>query len=189
MSELLRQADRREDTNFDKIYRWYIGEGEVELNNEQQKLRKRWENIWRLFGGYNTPTKIVRKHKRVFSEISERTAWQDLRNAKALFGDPSLQNRAAERQRLNIILLRAMKKAEKDRDWKALARLTDQYRKNNLLDKDDNGGIEDLLEHFKPHQFVFSNKDPEELKREAEELMKDVPAVDAEFTIVSDDES
>ncbi|NVJ47292.1 MAG: hypothetical protein HWE07_09195 [Cytophagia bacterium] len=189
MSELMRSADRREDTNFDKIWRWYYEPAEIELNGEQEKLRLRWDHIWKLMGNFLSPTQIIKKQVKEYPDITERTAWMDLRNAKALFGDPTNQNRMAERLRLNEWIIKGLETAFLDGDLKSYARLIDQYRKNNLLDKDESDSLADLLKYFQPHTFVLTDKGPDELKKEADELMKDVPAVDADYTIVSEDES
>tara|TARA_R110001599_G_scaffold332511_1_gene547984 strand:- start:29996 stop:30568 length:573 start_codon:yes stop_codon:yes gene_type:complete len=184
---LMRPADRREETNFDKVWRYYYDAPEITLTDEQEKLRKRWDHVWKLMGGFLTATQIVKKHLKENPGITERTAWMDLRNAKALYGDPASQNRMAERMRLNNWIVRGLKKSEAGEDWGAYARLIDIYRKNNLLDKDDKETLADLLEHFQPHTFVFTTKDPAELQREADELMKGVPTVDGDYTIVDDE--
>lgn len=185
----MRQADRREDTNFDCIWKWHYENVEIVLTPEQEKLKNRWDNMWKLLGGFLTPAKVIRKHLRDFPEISDRTAWNDMKNAKALFGDPAVQNRSARREIANVRLERAMKKTEEKGEWGPHMRAHEIYAKINQLDKADESRLEDLLEHFKPHTFVLSDKTQEELQQEADELMNDVPAVDADFTVVGDDES
>ena len=103
---LMRPADRREETNFDKVWRYYYDAPEITLTDEQEKLRKRWDHVWKLMGGFLTATQIVKKHLKENPGITERTAWMDLRNAKALYGDPASQNRMAERMRCWIKTIR-----------------------------------------------------------------------------------
>lgn len=191
MSDLMRAADRREDSNFDRIYKYYYSPEEIQLTDKQKELRERWDHIWKLLGtDFLIDSDIIRKHMEEFKNlgICERTARADLRNAKALFGDPAMMNRMADRQRLNVWIIQGLEEAKAIGDMKAFARLIDQYRKNNLLHLDDQEGIEDLIQHFKPHTFVFTTTDPEILQQEADELMKNVPAVDADYTVVDDED-
>jgi len=170
----LREAKRLNDTSFDRLWRYYYDVNrEVVLTEKEEQIRRRLSNVWDLLTG-----KILNDKKAVKAhiqwcldnviEISERTAYDDLKRAKQLFGDPRVNAPAFEKVRISTILLDLIEVAKDAGDLDNAQKLIRRYNAVN--------GLEDDIKIHTPRPAITINfnSDEETLKRQADELMKDV---------------
>lgn len=181
----LREARRIKDSAFDRIWKYYYEpKKEVALTEHEEEMRRRISNAWDLLTGkILNDRKAVQAHtqwcKDNFMQISERTAYDDIRRAKQMFGDPRVNTPVFEKARISTILLDLIETAKRQGDLDNAQRLIRRYNAVN--------GLEDPLKTLVPRPpitIVFS-ADEEVLKKQAEELMQGV-TIDTEHTEIHD---
>ena len=80
---------------------------------------------------------------------------------------------------MSILIESLIKKAVAHKDFRAAEKLILRYDKLNGLSMEKEDPIAEFMKRQKPAMIVF-NTDPETLKKQAEELMRDVEDVDYE---------
>lgn len=193
----LREARRIKDSSFDRIWKYYYEpKKEIALNEHEEEVRKRLSNMWSLLTGkVLNDRKAVHAHtqwcKDNFMQITERTAYDDLRRAKFLFGDPRQSAAVFEKSRISAILLELIEKAKEigekcadagdyemaSKNFDTAARLIRRYNAVNGIEED----IKTQLP--RPAIIIQFNSNEETLKQQAAELMK---GVDTEYQDVDD---
>lgn len=185
-----RRAKRTAETTFDRIYQYYFINKKnvrVDLNDEEEEIRQRWEFAWNMLCGIHSKMEIVRAIVERF-DCDRSTAFRYIDSACRLFGNPSDQVKKARREVVNSWLETAIRKAEEKEDYDAMSRLILRYTKINGLDKEKENMEEEMVRNFKPHTIVITGA-KKELLKEADDLMRDVPETqDAVFEIMDDDE-
>lgn len=187
---MLREARRINDSHFDKLWKYlYEPKKSVVLTDFEEEMRRRLHNVWQLLtGDILNDRKAVLAHttwcKDNCMTITERTAYDDVRRAKMLFGDPRQSTAIFEKARISAILLdqiKSMKEIgqtgttiDKIEAAKAINALTRRYNAVNGLEED----IKTQLP--RPAITINFNADPETLKKQAADLMSDV-AVDTDY--------
>lgn len=177
----LREAKRVNDSSFDRIWKYYYEpKKNVALSEHEEEVRLRLLNVWQLLTGkILNDRKAVMAHitwcKENFMTITERTAYDDLRRAKALFGDPRVSTAVFEKARISAVLLDLIKKASDADDLDNAQRLIRRYNAVNGLEDD----IKTQLP--RPAITINFNADPDTLKKQAAELMEGV-TIDTDFT-------
>jgi len=172
-SHLPREAKKKLDTSFDRIWKFYFKNNvRIELTKKEEQLRERWEHVWSLLGKILTTRQVIKKHSFKYS-IDLSTAYEDMHNAKKLFGDSQDQMKKAQRAIVSVWLEKAIKKAYKADEWKSMEKLILRYTRINGLDLNEGDGIADLIKKMKPHTIIITG-DPRSLKQEADELMEGV---------------
>jgi len=184
--DLPRELRRIADTTFDRIWKFYFNtKTRIDLTEKEEEIRQRWEYVWTLSTDIMTRREIVLQLRSTY-QITERQAYEDIINAWNLFGNPQDQVRKARREILSDILLKAMNKADKDSEYKALEKLALRYSRINGLDIDNkNDQLADFIKGLKPHTIIITG-DPKSLQREADELMEGVEDIDSE--VIEDNE-
>lgn len=177
-SHLPTSLRRKNDTTFDKIFKFYNDTlAQTKLSAAEETIRRRWELAW-LKRSKLIPNRMIVKRLQKRFGISERTAYDDIKFAEILFGDPGEQNKEAKRTIVSNLIEKAMRKALKFDDLKAFEKLTLRYAQYNDLNKPD-----DIFAKYvkgkKPVAIVFST-DPEALKKQADELMQGVEDIEFE---------
>lgn len=181
----LREAKRIKDSSFDRIWKYYYEpKKEVALTEHEEEMRRRISNAWDLLTGrILNDRKAVQAHtqwcKDNYMQISERTAYDDIRRAKQMFGDPRVNTPVFEKARISTILLDLIETANRLGDLDNAQRLIRRYNAVN--------GLEDPLKTLVPRPpitIVFS-ADEEVLKKQAEELMQGA-TIDTEHTELHD---
>lgn len=88
------KIDVKMDTPEDRISAFMISKIEKEqLHKGDEKIMRRWLKIWNLLLNYHSPSQAVTAHVKMCAEdpelgnISERTAWYDLKNATKIWGN------------------------------------------------------------------------------------------------------
>lgn len=192
----LREAKRINDSLFSRLWKYlYEPHKKCELTEYEVKVLTRLNNVWQLLTGkILNDRKAVLAHvewcKRNDIDITERTAYDDVRRAKALFGDPTQSSAIFEKARISAVLLDQIEQmkgisddkqsvvSDKIEAAKAINALARRYNAVNGLEED----IKTKLPM--PPISISFNADPETLKRQADELMKGVSAEDVDFTEV-----
>lgn len=187
----LREARRINDSSFARLWKYlYEPNKNILLTDHEEEMRLRLANVWSLLTGkVLNDRKAVLAHttwcKDNFMQITERTAYDDVRRAKALFGDPRANAAIFEKARISTILLDQMQvlksisetgnTIDKIEAAKAINQITRRYNAVN--------GLEDDIKTQLPRAAISItfNADPETLRKQAEELMDGV-TIDAEFT-------
>lgn len=186
----LREAKRASDTVMTRIWKFlYEPKKNIELTEFEEELFKRLNNVWNLLTGkVLNDRKAILAHivwcKENYMEIAERTAYDDLRRAKWLFGDPRQSTHMFEKKRMSEMLLEQIEimrtiqnggnTIDKIEAAKAINSLTRRYNAINGLE-------DDIKQHVpRPAIVIQFNSDPEVLKQQAKELMEGVEDVDYE---------
>jgi hypothetical protein len=177
----LREARLIKESSFDRIWKYYYEPKKaVELTDHEDDMRRRLSNMWDLLTAkVLNDKKAVRAHiiwcKDNCMTISERTAYDDLRRAKHLFGDPRVNTPVFEKARISSILLELIETAKTTGDLDNAQRLIRRYNAINGLEED----IKTQLPRA-PITIVFTAEEAI-LKKQAEELMTGV-TIDVEHT-------
>lgn len=183
---VLRSANRINDSTFDRIWKFYYEKSEIELKEKEEEIRSRLVNIWGHLGDILTDRKAVAAHIKWCQDkgyrIKERTAYEDLRYARMLFGDRSKQSKAAQRAIVNEWLIWGINKAKDENSLKAFAMLIRRYNALNGLEGDQTGSS------ARPPIQINFNSDPETLKKKIEEMRQKAAAANAQDVDYSDAE-
>ena len=165
---------RSSDTTFDLIYKYYFGDKEIALSEQQNKIRVRWRKAWDLLCSLKSRPSVVKVIVKEF-HVDERTAYLDIKNAELLFQDPNEGNKQIHRTKVNRWIEMLMEKAYESGDLELIEKLIGRYIKNNNTEIEDNPMAE-YLKGMKPTQVILT-ADTEALRAAAEALMADVKDV------------
>lgn len=178
---VLRSANRVNDSTFDRLWKYYYEtKTKIELKPKEEEIRLRLKNIWGHLGDILTDRKAVQAHMEWCEEegfkISERTAYEDLKYARMLFGDRTKQSKEVQRAIMSEILLDEIRRCVKAKKHMSAARLIKEYNELNDL---KNHAAKDPLQR-RAITIVF-DADEETLRKQAEELMKDIETIDISY--------
>lgn len=176
------KGKRVTDTTFDLIYKHYFGEVDIDLSEKEEEIRNRWRTAWDLLSSMKSKHSAVKVLVKDFG-ITERTAYNDIKNAERLFQDPFLGNKELHRAKVNRWIDKLVEKLWSKEDYETIDKLIGRYIKNNNTDVDSNS-VGELIKKMKPIKIEFT-ADPEVLKKQAEKLMQDV-AEDIDYTDISE---
>jgi hypothetical protein len=180
----LREAKRIKDSSFARLWKYlYEPDKAVDLTELEYDQLRRLSNVWDLLTG-----KILNDRKAVLAhvtwckekcmDISERTAYDDLKRAKFLYGDPRVNTPVFEKARISTIILGQIEQMKTISETgntiarieaaKAINQLTRRYNAVNGLEEDIKSAIP------RPAITITFTSDTETLKRQAAELMNDL---------------
>lgn len=154
------QIELELNTTEDKIQAYTIGHFEWEnLSESEKRIYKRWVSMRNLSLTHFSPNQTVKAHIKLLkeegTEITERTAWTDYRNAMEMWGNNAKISYQAKLTKYEEFLLSAWKLAFDEKDTKglgsiakALIELAKQIRENEL----------NANEYQEPNQFVLAVK-------------------------------
>lgn len=175
---VLRSANRVNDSTFERIWKFYYEKTEIELKEKEEEIRTRLVNIWGHLADILTDRQAVLAHVKWCEDqgyrIKERTAYEDLRYAKMLFGDRTKQTKAAQKAMVNEWLIWGINKAKNDGSLKAFALLIRRYNALNGLEGDESG------QGSRPAININFSADPEILKKQIEEMRQKAAASNAQ---------
>lgn len=184
--QLPKEMKRTNDSTFDRVWKYYHhNKTRVELTEEEHAIRARWEKSWLLLCRHRTQKQVVELIERLF-KVSRSVAYDDVRNAMQLFGNPQEDVKEAKRQIAEHWITEGLQRCLKAGDMEGYQKFLKQYIEINGLTIQDDDKLKDAIATLKPTTVIFFST-PEQLKRDAAELMKGVPAVDAKFTDVTDE--
>ncbi len=104
--------------NFDTIQEYWKTGGNIELSDKQKDINKRWHSAFVLMEKGNLDSEIA-KTLMVQYSVTKMTAYRDIKNAKALFGDVVDINMKIERYFALQSCKELIKMAIKKKDLKA----------------------------------------------------------------------
>jgi hypothetical protein len=185
---LPREAKKTKDSTFDKIYKYYHSDKtRIELDDEEHRIRERWEKAWLLLCRHRTRKQVVDLMERLF-HIEKSVAYDDVRKAMDLFSDPSNDIKEAKRMIAEDAYLKGAAKAWKAGNLEMHLKYMKEYSDINRLTQDADQGSElaELVKKMKPTQIIITGSTDqfyEEARQMQEQLTKDV-----EHTVVNDDD-
>lgn len=185
-SELPREAKKTKDSTFDRIYKYYHNDKtRIELSEEEENIRKRYEMAWHLLCHYKTDKQVVEVLQASY-RIGKSVAYDDLRHAKMLISDPRQNNKDAKRAIAETIALRTMEKLEAEGKWEMHEKYFQKYIDiNGLKDEGGNNNMEELMKKFKPHTINIIAS-PADLQKMASDIQQELIR-DIEFKEVGDE--
>ena len=174
MSKELRQANRTADSTFDRIYKYHHSEkSKIVLDEDELMVCERWEKAWLLLTSANPDKKVADDLKKIFG-VSTATAYDDLRHAKMLYGDPRIATKQMNRAIAASMALTKHAEAEARGDHEMAERYFNRWCEiTGVKDHSDSGTPEDLLKKFKAHQIVIV-ANMGDLQAEAEKLREEI---------------
>jgi hypothetical protein len=137
------------DTPEDRIAAFMISKIEKEdLHKGDEKIMRRWLKIWNLLLNYHSASQAVTAHVKMCGEdpevgqISERTAWYDLKNATRIWGNLNEVPYHASLVLLSEYAMKAFQLAAQQRNVKEMNRAIAEMREikkdlHNISDKGD----------------------------------------------------
>jgi len=166
-----REANKTNDSVFDRIYKYYHSNSRIELKPDEQVIMERWEKAWLLLCRHRTRNQVSQLLVKLFN-ISRATAYDDIRHSMNLFSDPREDMKSAKRAIAEDNFLKGADKAWKSGNLEMHMKYMDKYSEiNGLMDESPDGGLADLIKKFKPTQIVMNFK-AEDLMSEAERMRK-----------------
>lgn len=181
-----RAAHKVKDSTFDKIYRYYHDKSVVQLSDGEEKIRARWEKAWLLLGQANNQKSTADFLVKLFGGSRSR-AHYDVVSAMMLFGSPQSKLKDAKRAIAETMILKGAKRAWKNKDLGLYDKFLQKYIDINGIALEQDGDMKELIPNLKPHTIVFVS-DANQLQKQADELLKNVPSVDTTFEDVTDEE-
>ncbi|MFN7610040.1 MAG: hypothetical protein ACK5QX_03755 [bacterium] len=172
--DLPREMKRTKDKDFDRIYKYYYkADTRIELSKEEEEIRKRWEQAWFILCKGRS-TKICAEILERTFKISKATAYNDLKRAQMLFGDPRNDLKEAKRriveQQLQEGANRAYKLGDLDMYYKFLKEIGEI---NGLKNETTDQNLADIMKKLVPTTInIITNVD--ELKKAAEKLREEI---------------
>jgi len=137
------------DTPEDRISAFMISKiTKEELHKGDDKIMRRWLKIWNLLLNYHSASQAVTAHVKMCAEdpdigqISERTAWYDLKNATSIWGNLNEVPYHASLVLLSEYAMKTFQLAAKQQNIKEMNRAIAEMREirkdlHNISDKSD----------------------------------------------------
>lgn len=178
-----REAKKTNDSTFDRVYKYYHNpKTRIELSDEENHLRERWEKAWLLRCRYRTKKQVADLLCRLFN-IEKSVAYDDVQKAGMLFSEPEADTKDAKRAIAESALLAGAGKAWTSGNMDLHLKYMKEYTEiNGLKDKDADGNMGEMMKKLKPHQIIIVTSQAE-LEAQAnalqEELTKDVEFAEA----------
>jgi hypothetical protein len=182
-SELPGEANKTNDSIFERIWKYYH-KTRVELTPREEQIRARWEIAWRLLTYNNIKKDVANKLEKMYG-IQKSLAYNDIKHAMRLFGDPSSDTKEAKRAIAETMVLRAAKRCWKNDDMDGYNKFLQKYIDINGLTLMEDDKMKEKLKNLKPTVLVFVTSQ-EQLKKQADELMQDIPTIDTSFEEAND---
>lgn len=144
-----REAVKSKDSTADRIYKYYHSKSRVELTEEEEGIRERWEKAWFLLCSHKTQKEVVNTVGTLFS-ISKSVAYDDVRSAMMLFGNPQQDMRDAKKAMAETWIIQGLNKCWDDKDMDGYQKFLKQYTElNGLNDQSNDDTIANMLKKFK----------------------------------------
>lgn len=185
--QLPREAKRTNDSTFDRIWKYYHNnKTRVELTEEEQRTRERWEKAWLLLARHRVQKEVVELIEKLYS-VSRSVAYDDVRNAMQIFSNPQLDIKDAKRVIAETMIMKGLNRSFKNGDMEAYGKFLKLYIEVNGLTVQEDDKMKDALRNLKATMLIFVTS-PDQLRKDAEKLMEGIPAVDTKFTDVTNEE-
>ena len=181
---LPKEARKSKDSTAERIYKYYHSKSAIELTDEEDGIRQRWEKAWFLLCRHRTQKEVVQLIEQLF-DVKKSIAYDDVRNAMLLFGNPQQDMKDAKRAIAESMCLRGARKAWKEQDLELYHKFLKEYREINGLGEETNDqALSDLIKKFKPHSITITAS-MEDLQQAAQKLQDEIQ--DIEHKVVDED--
>jgi hypothetical protein len=172
--ELPRELKKSTDSDFDRIYKFYHhSKTQVKLTAEEEAIRERWEKAWFLLCKGRTNKHVVDLMVKLFN-ISTASAYNDVRKAQMLFGDPKNDliegRRRIHEQQLQDGAQRAWAKGDLEMHLKYLKEISEIRGFKEPLPETDLAG---LMKKLVPTQINIITS-AEDLQKLAEKMRAEI---------------
>jgi hypothetical protein len=185
-NNLPREAKKTNDSTFDRIYKYYhANKTRIELTDDENGIRERWEKAWFLLCRRRTQKQVVELLEKLFS-ISQSVAYDDVRNAMQIFSNPNADIKDGKRAIAETMALEGANMSFKKGDMDGYHKFIKMYMDINGLMVEEDDKLKALLKNLKATTLVFKIS-PEDLRKEAEDLLKNTPTIDTGFEDVSNE--
>lgn len=174
---------------------WFDSTGKIQLTQDHEKILERWTFADRLIRAeymheYDVPAKLMKEFN-----ISRSTAFEDIRNAKRIFGKVTMEEQVYYSSIHYSYALEEFKKAQRRRDVNGAAKfLKLMHEIKTQWDDGMDESMQELAKKIEASQVFVVVDDPtavglrqytdEDKKRLFSELLKN-KSEDAEFTDVT----
>lgn len=183
-----REARKTKDSTLDRIWKFYHDKKrQVDLTPEEDHIRDRMEKAWFLLCEHKNLKEVSESLEKQFN-VKKSVAWDDIRKAMLLFGDPRDDMKDAKRAIAETMILKGAEKAWNDKNLDAYYRFIKEYKEINMLNVEDDKRIAEVLKKMRPVQVVFVAT-REQLTKQADDLMKGIPTVDTSYEEVDEEEA
>lgn len=183
-----REARKTKDSTMDRIWKYYHDKKRITvLDADEERIRERIEKAWFLLCNHKGTKEATEALEKLFG-IKRSVAYDDVRNAMMLFGDPRVDMKDAKRAIAETIIMRAAEKAWDLNDLEMHHKYMKLYSDINMLTAKDDDRMADALRKMRPVAVMFV-AERSQLEQQAADLMKDVPAEDTDYEEVKDEES
>lgn len=183
-----REARKTKDSTMDRIWKYYHDKKRQQnLTEDEHKVRERWEKAWFLLCSHKNMKDASEEIEKMFN-VKRSVAYDDVRNAMLLFGDPRNDMKDAKRALAESMVLKGLEKAWAEGDLEVYYRFVKEYKEINQLNVAEDGRLAEILRKMRPTTVVFVAS-KEQLERQAQELMKNVPTVDVDYEDADEEET
>lgn len=142
ITEIRAIAKSKEMETFNAIKEYYMGTDPIVLSPTREEIRKRWHTIYLMKMDRKSDHEIANSIKRLH-EISQSQAYQDIANAKKLFGITNKSDRDLNRQMAEQMALETYQFAKEKRNTKDMVAANKSFIEAGGL-KDDQSDIIDF---------------------------------------------
>ncbi len=142
----------KQGTTYDRIYAHYVYPEEVKLSEKEKRQRDRWSFAWTCLMNKRVTAKVIEMLQSEYS-ISDGQAYQDIRNAKKLFGDVNETTKQAERNFLSELALHTFHEAAKAQNFNQMNKAVANLIKLKQLDQEDPENYDE--ENMKSHNYYM----------------------------------
>jgi hypothetical protein len=171
--KLPREAKKTADSTFDRIYKYFFNsKTQIKLTDDEIRISDRWERAWLFLCRHRTRKQVAELLMRQFT-ISKALAYDDVKNAMNLFGEPHEGQKNAKRAIAEDAILKGMDKAWKSGDLKMHEKYVQQYIELNGLKSEETANIEDMIRKLIPPAVTLVT-DMEKLNEDAKKLQDDI---------------
>lgn len=174
-----RELKKSNDTDFDRIYKYYHNsKTRIVLSEEEETIRERWEKAWFLLCKGRT-TKHVSDLIQKLYKVGRATSYDDVRKAQMLFSDPRNDIKEAKRriveQQLQDGAALAWRTGNLEMHQKYLKEISEI---NGLKEPAVDGNLAEIIKKLKPTQIniMASMQDLQSLAESMrEEITHNIP--------------
>jgi hypothetical protein len=168
-NELPREAKKTADSTADRIYKYYHNnKTRVELSDEENRIRERWEKAWFLLSHHRTQKQVVDLIVKLFN-VGKSVAYNDVWNAMKLFGNPQADVKDAKRAIAETMALKGADRCWKNGDMDGYFKFTKEYKEINQLDLKEDASLAAVIKKLRPTQVIIIASD-KDLESEAEKI-------------------
>jgi len=129
-------TSKTQDPHFEKILASYLKDEKVILSDLEKEMKQRWEVAFSLLLNYHSREQAVKVLKERH-DCSLATAYRDINNALALFGDITKSRKEGWRYVIFEYNQNLFQMATKKKDLEVMGKCLDRMIKLSDLDKDD----------------------------------------------------